>query len=72
MDLLRRDGCRLRGERAALVAHPLSLQRLVVERCVTRPIAGVDCHERLGIRGHRANGVQIAIDSTMARSARIP
>ena len=58
----RRDGGRLRGERGALVSHAISLQRLVVERCVTRTTAGFDCHERVGIGGHRVNGVQIVVD----------
>ncbi len=59
----RRDGCRLRGERGALVSHAISLQRLVVGQCVTRTIAGFDWHERVGIGGHRVNGVQIRIDN---------
>ena len=58
----RRDGCRLRAERGALVSHAISLQRLVVEH-VTRTIAGLDCHERVGIGGHRVSGVQIVIDN---------
>jgi hypothetical protein len=60
----RRHSCRLRGERGALVSHAFSLQRLVVEQCVTRTIAAVDCHERVGIGAHRVNGVQIGIAGT--------
>jgi hypothetical protein len=59
----RRDGCRLCGERGALVSHAISLQRLVVEQCVTRTITGFDCHERVGVGGHRVDGVQIVIDN---------
>lgn len=59
----RRDGCRLRSERDARVSHAVSLQRLAVEQCVTRRIAGVDRHERVGIGGHRVNGVQILINN---------
>ena len=57
----RRDGCRLRGERGALVSHVFSLRRLAIEQCGTRTIAGVDGHERVGIGGHRVNGLQIDI-----------
>ena len=53
----RRDGRRLRSERGARVPHTISLQRLVVEQSVTRRIAGIDCHERVGIGGHLVNGV---------------
>jgi hypothetical protein len=59
----RRDSCRLRGERGAIVSHAIPLRRLVVEQCVSRTIAGSDCHERVGIGGHRINGVQIVIDN---------
>ncbi len=66
----RRDGCRLRGERGALVSHAISLQRLVVGQCVTRTIAGFDCHERVGIGGRRVSGVQIVIDNDAVNSKR--
>jgi hypothetical protein len=64
-----RHNCRLRGERGALVSHAFSLQRLVIEQCVTRTIAGVDWHERVGIGAHRVDGVQIAIASAAPCSA---
>jgi hypothetical protein len=40
--------------------------------CVTRTIVGVDCHERVGIGGHRVNGVQIVIEVTMPSPPRYP
>jgi hypothetical protein len=39
------------------------LQCLVIGQCFTRTIIGVDRAERVGIRGHRASGVQIAVES---------
>ena len=67
----RRDGCRLRSERGALGCHAPSLQRLVGERRVTRTIAGVDCHERIGIGDHRVNRIQIAIEIDAALGVRL-
>jgi hypothetical protein len=67
----RRDSCRLRSERGALGCHAPSLQRLVGERRVTRTIAGVDCHERIGIGDRRVNRIQIAIEIDAALSERL-
>ena len=64
----RRDSCRLRSERGALGCHAPSWQRLVVERRVTHTIAGVDCHERIGIGDRRVNRMQIAIGTPKAQA----
>jgi hypothetical protein len=64
----RRDSYRLRSERGALGCHAPIWQRLVVGRRVTRTIAGVDCHERIGIGDHRVNRIQIAIGTPKAQA----
>ena len=53
---------RLLGERGDFVARAVSWQRSVVKQRLT----GAGCHERPGIRAHRANGVPIIIESGMA------
>jgi hypothetical protein len=39
-------------------------ERINLERCAARTIVGIDCHERVGIGGHRVDGVQVVIDRT--------
>jgi hypothetical protein len=53
---VRRDSCRLRGDRSALVSLAISLQHLVVDEHAIRAVNGAVClkHVRIGI--HRVHG----------------
>jgi hypothetical protein len=53
-------GC-LRGERGDFDSRASSLQRVVVERCIT----GAGCHDRVGIGAHRVNGIPIATEGVL-------
>jgi hypothetical protein len=53
-------GC-LRGERGDFDSRAFSLQRVVVERCIT----GAGYHDCVGIGARRANGIPIVIEGAL-------